>query len=55
MERFEPSSRIGNGNGGDRAKFLLLKLGMEEFEPSSKSEIERFETSLKLGIGNGGG
>ena len=53
MEEFEPSSdtwnrewkssKIGNGNGGDRAKFRLLELGMEEFEPISR-----------LGIGNGG-
>ena len=41
MEKFEPSSRIGKGNGGDRAKFRLLELGMEEFEQSSR-----------LGIGN---
>ena len=34
---------IGNGNGGDGAKFRLLELGIEEFEPSSR-----------LGIGNGG-
>ena len=43
MEMFEPSSKIGNGNGGDQAKFRLLELGMKEFEPSSM-----------LGIGNGG-
>ena len=56
MEEFEPSSRLGIGNGGVRAKFEAwnrewrsssqvrgLESGMEEFEPSSR-----------LGIGNGG-
>ena len=43
MEEFEPSSKLGIGNGGVRAKFRRLE-----------SEIEEFEASSKLGIGNGG-
>ena len=43
MEEFKPSSRLGIGNGGVRAKFRHLESVMEEFEPSSK-----------LRIGNGG-
>ena len=43
MEEFEPSSKLGIGNGGVRVKFRRLESGMEEFEPSSM-----------LGIGNGG-
>ena len=57
MEKFESNSEAWNrewksssqvrgfgiGNGGVRAKFRRLVLGMEEFEPSSM-----------FGIGNGG-
>ena len=43
MEEFEPSSMLGIGNGGIRAKFRRLE-----------SEKEEFETSSRLGIGNGG-
>ena len=43
MEEFEPSSRLGIGNGGVRAKFRRMESGMEEFELSSR-----------IGIGNGG-
>ena len=43
MEEYEPSSRLGIGNGEVRAKFRLLESRMKEFEPSSM-----------LGIGNGG-
>ena len=32
MEEFEPSLRFGIGNGGVRAKFRHLELGMDEFE-----------------------
>ena len=40
MEEFEPSSKLGIGNGGVRAKFRSLE-----------SEMEEFETSSRLGIG----
>ena len=43
MEEFEPSSRLGIGNGGVRAQFRRLESGMEKFEPSSMN-----------GNGNGG-
>ena len=43
MEKFEPSSRLGIGNGGVRDKFRRLESGKEVFEISSR-----------LGIGNGG-
>ena len=42
MEDFDPSSRLGIGNGGVRAHFRCLESGMKEFEQSSM-----------LGIGNG--
>ena len=42
MVEFEPSSMLGIGNRGVRAKFGRLK-----------SEREEFETSSRLGIGNG--
>ena len=74
MEEFEHSSStvltLAIGNGGDRVKFRLLELGMEEFEPSSRlgignggvraqfrrleSGIEKFEPSSRIGNGNGG-
>ena len=71
MEGFEPSSdawnwewrssshvpKLGIGNGGVRAKFRCLELGMEEFEPSSDA-WNRQRRSLSqvptLRIGNGG-
>ena len=43
MEEFKPSSKLGIGNGGVRAKFLSLESGIEEFEQCSK-----------LGFGNVG-
>ena len=43
MEEFEPSSKLGIGNGGVRDKFRRLELEMKEFE-----------TISKLGIGNEG-
>ena len=42
MEEFEPSSKLGIGNGGVWDKFRRLESEMEGFEPSSR-----------LGIGNG--
>ena len=41
MEEFEPSSRLGIGNGGVRAQFRHWESEMEEFGQSSR-----------LGIGN---
>ena len=44
------------GNGGVRAKFRYLELGMEEFEPCSEAWNREWSSSNqvpKLGIGNG--
>ena len=70
MKEFEPSSGLGIGNGGVRAKFetwnrerrSLSKVRsfeseMEEFKRSSEAwnrEFEEFEPSSRLGIGYGG-
>ena len=35
MEEFEPSSKLGIGNGRVRAKFRRLESGMDELESSS--------------------
>ena len=43
MEEFEPSSKLGIGNGGVRVKFRCLE-----------SEMEVFNHSSRLGIGNVG-
>ena len=57
MEEFEPSSRLGIGNGGVRAKFRHLEFEMEEFEPSTDTcNWEWLSSRLvpRLGSGNGG-
>ena len=43
MEEFEPSSRLGIGNGGVRAKF-------DAWDPKWRSSIQ----NITLGIGYGG-
>ena len=56
MEEFEPSSRLGIGNGGVRAKFRRLESKMVEFEPSSKLGIGKLRSLSQipmLGIENG--
>ena len=56
MEDFEPSLRLGIGNGGVRAKFGRLESEMEEFKPSSDAWNRKWRSSRpvpKLGIGNG--
>ena len=58
MEEFEPSSRLGIGNGGVRAKFdacnrkwrsssqvRSLESGMEEFEPSFEAWNREWKSS----------
>ena len=57
MQEFEPSSRIGIGNGGVQAKFRRLESGMVEFEPSSEAWNRKCRSSSlvpKHGSGNGG-
>ena len=70
LEEFEPSSKLGIGNGGVRVTFRCLESGMVAFNPSSRlgignvrvrakfrrleSEMEEFVPSSMLGIGNGG-
>ena len=40
MEEFEPSSKLGIGNGGVRAQFRRWDSEMEEFGQSSRLGIE---------------
>ena len=70
MEEFEPSSKLGIGNVGVRAKLLTLGIGngrvLAKFEAWNRkwrssnkvrgleSEMEVFTPCLRLGIGNGG-
>ena len=56
MEELEPSSRLGIGNGGVRAKFRRLESKLVEFEPSSRLGIDKLRSSSQiptLGIGIG--
>ena len=48
MEKFEPSSRIGNVNGGVRAQFRSWESGMEEFEQSSRLGIGNERVRVKI-------
>ena len=64
MEEFQPSSMLGIGNGGVRAKFRNLESGMEELGIGNggvrakfrrlESGMEEFEESSSRRIGNGG-
>ena len=50
MEEFEPSSRLGIGNGGVRAQFRRGESGMEEFEQSSRLGIGKERVRVKFRI-----
>ena len=56
MEEFEPSSKLGIGNGGVRVKLRGFESEMEELKPSSDTWNREWKSSSqlpKLGIGNG--
>ena len=48
MEEFEPSSKLGIGNGGVRTKFRRLESEIEEFEASSDTWNRKWRSSSKV-------